>query len=83
MDFDTQVHQCRPESERSFTLRMVGQKRLLSQNGKRFRYHFQRYGYQRMAHDRKQNIAIEHLQAELVAHRIRWDPSKACFILDG
>ena len=83
MDFDTQDHKCRPESEQHLVLRMTGQKRLLSRNGKRFKYQFQRYGYQRMAHDRKQNIPIEHLKAELVAHKVRWDPSKAGFILDG
>ena len=83
MDFDTQTHHCRSETSHSYTLRMFGQKKLLSRGGKQFKYHFQRYGYQRMCQQRKQDIPIEHLQAELVAHKVTWSKSKACFILDG
>ena len=83
MDFVTQTHHCRPESDAHITLRMTGQSKMLSKAGKEFRYQFQRYGFRRMCHNRKQNVAVEFLQAELVAHTVSWPASKASFILDG
>ena len=83
MDFVTLDHHCRPEIHAHVVLRMTGQSKILSKPGKKFKYQFQRYGFQRMCHRRKQNVAIEHLKAELVAHSIDWPTSKACFILDG
>ena len=83
MDFVTQKHRCRPEIDAHVILRMTGQTKMLSKAGKQFKYQFQRFGFQRMCHHRKQNVAVEHLQAELVAHTIDWPTSKACFNLDG
>ena len=80
MDFDTQEHHCRPETTESAVLRYTGQTQFLSSEGKKFRYQFQRFGFQKMSQNRTQNVEIEHLASRLVAHKVIWRPaSKARF----
>ena len=74
---------CIPESKEHLALRMTGQTNMLSKAGKKFRYHFQRFGFQKMCQRRTQEVTPEQLQGALVAHTPDWSVSKACFILDG
>ena len=73
---------CRPESHDHLILRVTGQTKLLSPEGKRFQYQFQRFGFQQMCHERRQNVEIDDLRCVLSAHVKRWPKSKDCFNLD-
>ena len=59
MDFVTQKHHCRPESDEHIILRATSQTHFLSTSGKKFRSQFQRFGYEKSVLKRTYDVDIK------------------------